>query len=401
MAENNSSNHQATQYNAITGGVSNTLNNVAPSATSGVALISQGAAAQPIFGTVVAAGGGTGRTTLTVNSVLCGNATSTVGMTNTATDGQLLIGKTSAIPAFATVTSSDSSITFTPGANTLSMQVAGYSGFVVGPASATDNALCRFDNTTGKLIQNGVITEDDTGNLSISAAVSGGNLSCIVSNTSNTASAQAFYQAQVAGSTAADAYYVANISAGQGYAWGVDNSDSDAFVLSATVTPGTTNVMRVATTGEINYPLQSAFLVIGTATESNVTGDATNYTLAGWNSEIFDQNGDFASNTFTAPVTGRYSLTFNMLIGGVLTTHTSMYSTITTSNRPYLAASIDPGNVFNSSTQYSFGFSVLADMDAADTAVIKLAVEGSTKVIDIIYNGTTDPRTWFCGNLVC
>jgi len=39
-------------------------------------------------------------------------------------------------------------------------------GDVVGPASSTDNALVRFDGTTGKLIQNGNITEDDNGNMS-------------------------------------------------------------------------------------------------------------------------------------------------------------------------------------------------------------------------------------------
>jgi hypothetical protein len=36
-------------------------------------------------------------------------------------------------------------------------------GDVVGPASATDNALARFDSTTGKLIQNSTVTLDDTG----------------------------------------------------------------------------------------------------------------------------------------------------------------------------------------------------------------------------------------------
>jgi hypothetical protein len=36
-------------------------------------------------------------------------------------------------------------------------------GDVVGPASATDNAIARFDLTTGKLIQNSVVTVSDTG----------------------------------------------------------------------------------------------------------------------------------------------------------------------------------------------------------------------------------------------
>jgi hypothetical protein len=37
------------------------------------------------------------------------------------------------------------------------------SGDVVGPASATDNAVARFDATTGKLLQNSVVTIGDTG----------------------------------------------------------------------------------------------------------------------------------------------------------------------------------------------------------------------------------------------
>ena len=39
-------------------------------------------------------------------------------------------------------------------------------GDVVGPASATDNAIARFDTTTGKLIQNSVVTVSDTGGIS-------------------------------------------------------------------------------------------------------------------------------------------------------------------------------------------------------------------------------------------
>ena len=39
------------------------------------------------------------------------------------------------------------------------------SGGVVGPASATDNAITRFDGTTGKLVQNSTVTLDDNGNI--------------------------------------------------------------------------------------------------------------------------------------------------------------------------------------------------------------------------------------------
>ena len=43
---------------------------------------------------------------------------------------------------------------------------AGASGDVVGPASSTDNALVRFDATTGKLVQNSVAVLSDAGALS-------------------------------------------------------------------------------------------------------------------------------------------------------------------------------------------------------------------------------------------
>lgn len=38
-------------------------------------------------------------------------------------------------------------------------------GDVVGPVSSTDNALVRFDGTTGKVVQNSGITVDDSGNI--------------------------------------------------------------------------------------------------------------------------------------------------------------------------------------------------------------------------------------------
>ena len=63
-----------TQYNVLTGASNKTVNNVAPSATSGIPLVSGGSAAQPSFGTAVVAGGGTGATSL--SGIVLGNGTS-------------------------------------------------------------------------------------------------------------------------------------------------------------------------------------------------------------------------------------------------------------------------------------------------------------------------------------
>ena len=82
-----------TNHNVLIGAGTATITNVAPSATSGVPLISQGAAADPAFGTAVVAGGGTGNTTFTAYSVICAGTTATGAFQNVSglgTSGQVL-----------------------------------------------------------------------------------------------------------------------------------------------------------------------------------------------------------------------------------------------------------------------------------------------------------------------
>lgn len=63
------------------------------------------------------------------------------------------------------------------GAVTLLASAAGAAGDVVGPASSTDNALARFDTTTGKLIQNSVGILSDAGVLTgLTGLTSSGNV---------------------------------------------------------------------------------------------------------------------------------------------------------------------------------------------------------------------------------
>jgi len=182
---------------------------------------------------------------------------------------------------------------------------------------------------------------------------------------------------------------------------GVDDDASDAFKISQGSALGSNDTFIVTAAGEITKPLTPAFLAVLNADISNVTGDGTIYTIV-WDTEVFDQNSDFdGTSTFTAPVTGRYQFSCGVSVGDVAAAHTLMYINLVTSNRTYLIGQCDPGNTMDASNQWGYSFSMLTDMDASDTATVQVVVQNSTKVIDVITNGSTDTYSWFSGNLEC
>lgn len=73
--------------------------NVAPSATSGVPLVSGGSSANPSFTTAVVAGGGTGATSFNINGPVISNTTTTGALSSVTLNNQkFLVGNTSAAP---------------------------------------------------------------------------------------------------------------------------------------------------------------------------------------------------------------------------------------------------------------------------------------------------------------
>lgn len=143
-----------TQYNVILGGAtSSTLVNVAPGATSGVPLISQGAASNPLFGTAVVAGGGTGSTSFNINGAVYSNTTTTgVLQAATLTDGQLLIGASAGAPAAANITPG-SGITVTNAANSITIAATNPSGTPWTDVTGATQTLA---------VNNGYITDHST-----------------------------------------------------------------------------------------------------------------------------------------------------------------------------------------------------------------------------------------------
>tara|TARA_Y100001938_G_C7897658_1_gene333008 strand:- start:255 stop:704 length:450 start_codon:yes stop_codon:yes gene_type:complete len=143
--------------------------------------------------------------------------------------------------------------------------------------------------------------------------------------------------------------------------------------------------------GHITKPLQSAFLVSATSGQSNLSDDTT----IAFGTEIFDQNNDFASNTFTAPVTGRYLLNVLMYTNELDYDGAYAQFKLITSNRNYLAV-VDPGAFDSNPDYWSFSINALADMDASDTATVQLDFgSGHGNTIDI------SVFSYFSGVLVC
>jgi hypothetical protein len=68
--------------------------------------------------------------------------------------------------------SAGTGISYDSGTGVITNSSPSLGGDVVGPASATDNAIARYDSTTGKLIQNSVVTVSDTGAIAGATTIS-------------------------------------------------------------------------------------------------------------------------------------------------------------------------------------------------------------------------------------
>ena len=143
--------------------------------------------------------------------------------------------------------------------------------------------------------------------------------------------------------------------------------------------------MTIDATGAITKPLQPAFLVGKSGAQDNVSANTT-VTIT-FDSEIFDQNSDFASNTFTAPVTGRYYLQFRFNLGSTDADSTNFQSQIATSNRTY-SFNFDPSAFDKDAGSYTANGSVLTDMDANDTCTFRIYQSGGLDQVDISSSST-------------
>lgn len=176
--------------------------------------------------------------------------------------------------------------------------------------------------------------------------------------------------------------------------------DADENTLIQVEESANENIVRIDTNGterwimtaagERTMPTQPAFEVRPAGTQSNIT--AGGLVTIVMDSEIFDQGSDFATNTFTAPVTGRYQFSFLIYMGAVDTA--AVYELrLVTSNRNYVFANAFETHCAIDCT-YIKGGSVLADMDSGDTAYLDFIQTGGTNQTDIFSD------SFFSGSLL-
>jgi len=171
------------------------------------------------------------------------------------------------------------------------------------------------------------------------------------------------------------------------YIWNYENSD---------IYIGTNNntVIQINSDGEINKPLQPTFSSYMTTNQNVSAGTAV---TVQFDAERFDIGGNFntTSYIFTAPVDGKYSLNATIRLNSLDSAATQYQLRLITSNQTYYNV-IDP-NFATDLNYYTMTLSVVADMDANDTAYIEIYQEGGTEQTTIESGDYTFFTGWLLG----
>jgi hypothetical protein len=136
-----------------------------------------------------------------------------------------------------------------------------------------------------------------------------------------------------------------------------------------------------------NFP---AFQAFNSVLHTNVTGDGTIATVD-VDSELFDRGGDFASDTFTAPVTGIYLFGGTIHLADIAAGHTDMFARLfVNGTTPFQIVRLDPTAIDAPAGSVRLPWCKLLSLTAGQTVVFQVSVSGAALAVDF----GTDMEFW-------
>ena len=171
----------------------------------------------------------------------------------------------------------------------------------------------------------------------------------------------------------------------------LDHLNNDVVNIGAAGTDFTSSGVSIGPTLTTDQP---RFLAHNSVTDTDVTGDGTQVTLD-VDTEVYDDGNNFAADTFTAPVTGTYLFTVQLYLTDLDGAAHDITADLITSNRSYRFLVTMNAQM----TDWSSTATVIADMDATDTAYVTCSVGGGAKTVDVV-GGATTMGTYFAGFLL-
>jgi len=144
--------------------------------------------------------------------------------------------------------------------------------------------------------------------------------------------------------------------------------------------------------GRMLNPSQPCFLETKSGYQSNIA--VAEYVTCTFDVEVFDVGNNFASNVFTAPITGKYQLNLTTFVSAIDLDSPTFYAQIETSNKTFWTTIATNKWAVDGNAEISM--SILVDMDVNDTAFVRFFIATGGAVQTDIGDGA-----YFSGALIC